>query len=65
MPEMFVTYNLLAITAVYQHGCQYLKIMLDGNLSLVDTVSDSETYGSCVSNFRQCHSQSSTDYTVL
>ena len=43
MPEMFVTYNLLAITAVYQYGCQYLKITLHGDLSFVDAVSDSDT----------------------
>ena len=52
MPEMFVTHNLLAITAVYQHGCRDLKITLYGDLSLVDAVSDSDTYGSCISNFR-------------
>ena len=44
MHEMFVTDNLLAITAVYQYGCRYLKITLHGNLSFVDTVSDSGTY---------------------
>ena len=48
---MFVTHNLLAITAVYQYGCRYLKITLHGDLSFVDAVSDSDTYGSCISNF--------------
>ena len=51
MPEMFVTDNLLAITAVYQYGCWYLKITLHGDLSFVDAVSDFDTYGSCISNF--------------
>ena len=29
---MFVTHNLLAITAVYQYGCRHLKITLHGIL---------------------------------
>ena len=52
MHETFVTDNLLAITAVYQYGCWYLKITHHGNLSFVDVVSDSDTYGSFISNFR-------------
>ena len=52
MHEMFVINNLLAITAVYQCGCRHLKITLHGNLSFVDAVSDSDTYGSFISNFR-------------
>ena len=61
---MFVTDNLSVITAVYQYGCRYLKMTLHGNLQLsfVDTVSDSDTYGSFISNFRLLYSQSSTDY---
>ena len=42
MNEMFATDNLLAITAVYRYGCRYLKITVQGNLSFVDTVSDSD-----------------------
>ena len=49
---MFVTDNLLVITAVYRHGCRYLKITLHGSLSFVDTVSDPDTYSSFISNFR-------------
>ena len=33
-------------------GVLYLKITLHGNLSFVDTVSDSDAYGSFISNFR-------------
>ena len=51
MLEMLVTYDLLAITAVYQHGCWCLKMALHGDLSFVDAVSDSDACGSCVSNF--------------
>ena len=38
MNKMFVTDNLLAITAVYRHGCRYLRITVHGNLLFVDTV---------------------------
>ena len=52
MHEMFVTCDLLATTAVYQHGCRHLKITLHGNLSFVDTVPDSDAHGSFISNVR-------------
>ena len=35
MHEMFVTDNLLAITAVYRYGCRYLTTTHHGNLSLL------------------------------
>ena len=61
MNEMFVTDNLLAITAVYRYGCRYLKITVHGNLSFIYTVSDFDTVTAVVFLILD-YSPSSTDY---